>query len=665
MVNIYQNLVMYIETALQHIIISYNNTVSISHSYLHKIFDGIMWLSVMDIYYLFCLITLACLLVNVILKLRLTLNGEIYARRSIEKTSDKIKTNLEDSLALSKATLEATADGILVVDKDRKMVGFNQKFVKMWRIPEEYLNSETDEKAAKFVLDQVKDPEEFIRNLEHFYNLNPGVEVIGTVEFKDGRIFERYTMPQMRNGKIIGRVFSFRDVTKQRELENQLTFQATHDSLTLLPNRTVLSERIGQAINDAVRSKNNCAVLFFDLDRFKLVNDGLGHNIGDNLLQLVAARLKHCVRENDTVARIGGDEFVILLPAINKEEEARVIAAKCLDELSKAYFIKPYNLNITTSIGISIFPKDGKDSGTLLRNADSAMYFAKAEGRNNFKYFDEKMNLQNQTKLELMNELRHSMENNELRLYYQPLVDLGKGTIVGVEALIRWFHSKRGEISPSEFIPLAEECGLIEVIGDWVLETACKQAKEWQDEGLPPISMSINLSAPQFKHKNIVNRVKDVLDKNQLEPKYIDLELTESIIMENTSLFLEAMNELKELGVGLVIDDFGTGYSSLSYLKRFPVDKIKIDRAFVSDLPGNKDDAAIVRAILAMAKQLNLKVVAEGIETEEQLSFLQQRSCCIGQGYLFSKPVPADELADLLKNNNMFAQLESIEAITA
>jgi diguanylate cyclase (GGDEF)-like protein len=579
------------------------------------------------------------------------LKKEIIHRKEAEIKATANEANLERSLALSKATLEATADGILVVDKDRHIVGYNKRFATMWNIPEDVLSSGNDEEAARYVINQVKDPQEFVKNLERFYNLEPGSEVIGLVEFKDGRTFERYTMPQMRGDEVIGRVFSFRDVTKRKEMEDELIYQATHDTLTALPNRVILLDRINQAIGYAKRSRKLAAVLFFDLDRFKMVNDSLGHDMGDVLLQSVGKRLEASLRENDTVARWGGDEFVILLTSLSKVEDIEPIVKKCLSELEDAFSVDQHTLSITTSVGISVYPQDGDNATTLLKNADSAMYSAKSEGRNIYKFYTSDMNARTQEQLELSTALHEAIEKNEFELHYQPLVELKEGQIVGAEALIRWKHPIRGYIPPTEFIPLAEESGLIVTIGEWVLRTAIEQTKAWQEAGLSPIYMSVNLSGQQFKQRNISQLVTDILEQHQLDPEFLAVELTESVIMENTQAYLNVMQNLKKIGVGLVIDDFGTGYSSLSYLKRFPVDTIKIDRSFVTDLPKDQDDSAIVRAILAMAKQLNLKVVAEGIETEEHLNYLRQRGCNIGQGYLFSKAVPNKEFGAFLKKN--------------
>lgn len=579
------------------------------------------------------------------------LKKEIGRREEVEKGSLEQGKKLEEALALSRATLEATADGILVVDRNRHVVGHNERAAKMWNVPTEILSAGDDEAAAKCVMSQVKDPMSFIQSLERVYNAEPGTELLDLIEFKDGRIFERYTMPQMRAGEIIGRVFSFRDVTKRKEMEDELIYQATHDTLTQLPNRVILLDRINQAIRYSRRAKKLSAVLFFDLDRFKLVNDSLGHDMGDVLLQSVASRLQGCIRENDTVARWGGDEFIILLTSLDKKTDIEPIIKKCLHELEQVFSVEQHSLSITTCVGISIFPKDGDTATTLLKNADSAMYSAKAEGRNTYKFYTTDMNDRTQDQLELSTALHNAIEQNQIEVHYQPLIDLRNGLIMGAEALVRWKHPEKGYISPAEFIPIAEETGLILNIGEWVLRKACMQTKEWQNEGLAPIYMSVNLSGQQFRQRNIAQLVEDILKSSELDPKYLAIELTESVIMESTQAFLNIMLQLKKLGVGLVIDDFGTGYSSLSYLKRFPVDTIKIDQSFVRDLPSDNDDEAIVRAILAMAKQLNLKVVAEGIETDEQLSYLRERSCNVGQGFLFSKAVPDKEFGTILRDN--------------
>ncbi|HUX78959.1 MAG TPA: EAL domain-containing protein [Alphaproteobacteria bacterium] len=588
-----------------------------------------------------------------------TLKKEIHRRKEVERESIEKGNRLEEALALSRATLEATADGILVVDRNRRVVGHNERAAKMWKVPSKVLRPGNDEEAAQYVMRQLKDPAKFIAGLERLYNAEPGKEIKDEIEFNDGRIFERYTMPQMRDNEIIGRVFSFRDITQQKAMEEQLIQQATHDALTSLPNRIILHDRIQQELRYSKRSNKIAAVLFFDLDDFKLINDSLGHDFGDILLQSVARRLERCVREQDTVARWGGDEFVILLTSLYQEAEIVPIVRKCLEAIEAPFVIDKHTVSITSSVGITILPRDGTTVAALLKNADSAMYNAKFSGRNNYKFYSLEMNRNTQHKLELINDLHEALETNQLKLHYQPIIDIQSASIVGAEALLRWYHPKKGLISPQEFIPIAEETGLILPIGEWVLRNACLQNMSWQQEELRPITIAINLSGQQFKQRNIIELVINILKETKMDAKYLDLELTESVIMENSQIFLNYLLELKRLGVGLVIDDFGTGYSSLSYLKRFPVDKLKIDISFISGLPQDADDAAIVRAILAMAQQLNIKVVAEGVETRDQFSFLRNSSCNMCQGFLFSKAVPPPEFSAMLKKNK-FKNLSGI-----
>jgi diguanylate cyclase (GGDEF)-like protein len=579
------------------------------------------------------------------------LKKEIKCREDVERESSEKGKRLEEALALSRATLEATADGILVVNRHRQVVGHNERAVKMWKVPPRVFRPGNDEEAAQYVMKQLKNPAKFIAGLERLYNAEPGKEIKDEIEFKDGRIFERYTMPQMRGNEIIGRVFSFRDITQRKAMEEQLLQQATHDALTLLPNRIILQDRIQQELLYSKRSSKMATILFFDLDGFKLINDSLGHDFGDILLQSVSRRLEGCVREQDTVARWGGDEFVILLTSLSQEGDIIPIVSKCLEAVEKPFIIDKHTVSITSSVGITILPKDGVTVAALLKNADSAMYEAKASGRNNYKFYSSSMNRNTEHKLELINDLHEALATNQLKLHYQPIIDLQSTSIVGAEALLRWHHPKRGFISPQEFIPIAEETGLILPIGEWVLRNACLQNLNWQKEKLPPISISINLSGQQFRQRDITELVSKILNETGMDAEYLNLELTESVIMESSQIYLNYMLELKELGVGLVIDDFGTGYSSLSYLKLFPVDKLKIDKSFVSGLPNDGDDAAIVRAILAMAKQLNLEVVAEGVETIEQFSFLRNYSCDTCQGFLFSQAVPPEEFSAMLQKN--------------
>lgn len=562
--------------------------------------------------------------------------------------------------SLLQATLESTADGILVVNREGKIVTYNQKFRKMWRIPPGVLKSNKDDEAVHHVLRQLKDAEGFVDKLMELYT-NPEMDCFDEIEFSDGRIFERYSIPQYLDNEIIGRVFSFRDVTRRKQMEEQLMRQATFDALTGLPNRVLLEDRIDQNIKAAKRRGAKVGVLFFDLDRFKLVNDSLGHNMGDALLKAVADRLTKSIREGDTLSRWGGDEFVIVLPDLRYEDDVLPIITACQSALEEIFIIDNRSLSITSSVGGSFFPKDGSTPTILLKNADAAMYNAKSEGRNNYRFYRPQMNERAIEQLSLESDLHKALERNEFLLHYQPLVDLRTGQIKSAEALLRWIHPVRGMVSPLDFIGLAEETGLIQPIGEWVLNTACAQNKEWQNQGLPPIKVAVNVSGIQFKQRNIVQIVEKALLTSKLDPHFLDLELTESSVMENTHNFLSSMNAIKDLGVGLVIDDFGTGYSSLGYLKRFPVNKIKIDKSFVHDVTKDDDDGAIVQAIIAMAQKLKLLVVAEGVETIEQVLFLQSHNCDEMQGYYYSPPVAAEKYEQILRHQsdkNLIRQVE-------
>jgi diguanylate cyclase (GGDEF)-like protein len=388
--------------------------------------------------------------------------------------------------------------------------------------------------------------------------------------------------------------------------------------------------------------------LFLDLDRFKIINDSLGHSFGDLLLQQVAERLKRCVRDEDTVARVGGDEFLIVLAALESVTEATIAADRILNGIAAEFLIEDQRLNVTCSIGVSIFPEHGMDGETLIKNADAAMYCAKEKGRNTFQFFTEDMNIQVVERLTLENSLRLALQRKELFLVYQPQMEIASGMIVGVEALLRWQHPERGLVPPDKFIRVAESSGLIMPIGEWVLREACSQVRQWQHAGLLVVPVAVNVSAVQFRQGDFLTVIKKVLSETGLSPEYLELELTESTLLSNVNVMFPMLEELRTMGLKLAIDDFGTGYSSLSYLRQFPVSKLKIDRSFVQDVVLNSDDAAITAAIISMAKGLNLKVIAEGVETGAQMAFLRAHQCDEIQGYYFSRPLTADKVAEKL-----------------
>ncbi|MCZ6679061.1 MAG: EAL domain-containing protein [Candidatus Poribacteria bacterium] len=435
---------------------------------------------------------------------------------------------------------------------------------------------------------------------------------------------------------------------ERKATEKHLAQLARYDSLTGLANRALFMDRLPPALARANRANQMVALMFLDLDRFKTVNDTLGHDVGDLLLQAVAERLKGCLRQMDTVARLGGDEFTLILEGLSHAEDAVTVAEKILQVMAPPFILKNHEVFVSPSIGITIYPHDGDNIEDLMKSADTAMYHAKEGGRNTYQFYTKDMNLHTVDRLTLESDLRRAVEREEFLLHYQPQFSLNTGEVTGVEALIRWHHPERGLVAPSQFIPLAEETGLIIPIGEWVLRAACVQNKAWQAAGFPPVRVAINLSARQFWDKRLFETVAEVLEDTGLNPRYLGLEITEGSAMQDVDYTISASQMLKEIGVQLSVDDFGTGYSSLSYLKRFPIDMLKIDRSFVMDIPADSDDVAITTAIIALAHSLGLKVIAEGVETEDQLQFLRSLQCDEAQGFLFSRPLPAEEVTKLL-----------------
>ena len=434
-----------------------------------------------------------------------------------------------------------------------------------------------------------------------------------------------------------------RDITERKRYEETIKYQAFYDSLTTLPNRLLLKDRIALEISHSKHTSQRLAIMYLDLDRFKLINDTLGHDIGDRLLKEVAKRLKSCVNETDTVARLGGDEFVILLPGITREENIGNIANKILEAIREPLLIDSHELYISVSIGVTIYPNDGEDDETLLTNADVAMYRAKEKGKNNFQLYTPALNAKALERLAMENSLRRALDYKEFVVYYQPKVDTKTEQIIGMEALVRWQHPNWGLVPPLKFIPLAEETGLIVPIGEWVLRTACAQNKAFQNAGLPPLTVAVNLSALQFQLQDLTQVVSKVLEETGLDPHYLELEITESIAMQNVEHTIRMINELKEMGIKFSIDDFGTGYSSLGQLNSFSVNKLKIDKSFVNKINGVKDNSIIASTVLALGKSLELGVVAEGVENQEQVNFFKLNKCDEMQGYFFGKPMPNED----------------------
>lgn len=702
------------------------------------------------------------------IKAPLSENINIKAHDILEKNLE-----LEKSLSLLRATLESTADGIMMVNGKGQVVDWNQKFVEMWRIPSHMLESGTESIGFEYILQQLSNPEAVVADVKYLYENPEWQGELPVLHFKDGRIFERFTQPQRIGSEIVGRVYSFRDITQKlleedelrireraieasthgvaiidiskpdmpiiyvnkaferitgyserqilgqnlsllhgskvehvnqkrinlaikelreetvelesyrrsgeifwaevgvapvrdsfdnvkhyvcivnditqrREMEEQLIQQATHDYLTELPNRVLLTDRVDQAILQAKKKGNMLAFLFLDLDHFKMTNDTLGHSIGDRLLQAVSNRLLIATNDFDTVCRLGGDEFVVLLQDIASETQAQQKAEEILHSIAQPFQVDQYNLKITGSIGISYYPKDGDDYESLMKSADLSMYHAKDSGRNTYRSYDKEMNMRIVNRMQLDNALRDSLKRNEFHLVYQPFIQLDTNKIIGVEALLRWHSHILGNVPPYEFIGMAEENGMIIDIGLWVLREACNQLVRWHKQGYNQLSVAVNISGRQFRQTHLSEVIEKILIETGLPAKFLELELTESLLVDNVKHAVETMYELKDMGVKLVIDDFGTGYSSLSYLKQFPVDKLKIDRSFISESINRENDAAITKAIINLGHSLNLEVLAEGVETELQRDFIINNGCDYAQGYYFSVPQKAEELQNFI-----------------
>lgn len=457
-------------------------------------------------------------------------------------------------------------------------------------------------------------------------------------------------MLRQANEKLVITTIESQTLADQVQIANDhLNHLAHHDALTNLPNRILLQDRLSQAIELAHRQDRQLALMFLDLDKFKHINDSLGHTVGDQLLQSVAQKLVGCVRQSDTVSRQGGDEFVLLFPFIEHSEDAALSAQKILTALAEPHHTDLHNLHISASIGISVYPDDGQDAETLIKNADAALYWVKENSRNNYKFFKQDMNARAVLRQSTEASLRLALERQEFVLHYQPKINFHSGTIAGVEALIRWQHPERGLLLPAQFVPVAEDCGLILPIGRWVLREACLQAQAWLRAGLPPIIVAVNTSALEFCDKNFLDNICATLEATGLESHYLQLELTESVLMQDARSANSVLHALSDMGVKLAIDDFGTGYSSLAYLRQFPIDTLKIDQSFVSDVTSNPDDAIIVSTVISMGKSLKRHIIAEGVETPEQYAFLLALHCDEGQGYYFSRPLESEALATLLK----------------
>ena len=551
------------------------------------------------------------------------------------------RQQLESDLRLAASVFESSAEGILITDADQRIISANAACEPITGYsPAELLGNRPN------ILRSGRHPDEFYAEMNR--DLSRDGRWIGEIwnRRKDGEVYPQWTTITSvddAGGQPRNYIASFFDISARKEAEARIHFLAHHDALTGLPNRLLLQDRLNQALSAARRDGHHVAILFFDLDRFKLINDSLGHDFGDALLKEIARRLSVVVREGETVARLGGDEFVVVLPSVRHSEQASLVAGRILSTINAPMALRGQAFQVTASVGISTYPDDGLDSDTLLRNADTAMYHAKELGRNNFQFYTASLNAVVTERVQLENDMRRGLEQNEFIVHYQPQIDIRSGRVVGAEALVRWLHPVQGMISPARFVPVAEDSGLIVPLGEFVLREACHLAARWQHDLPHPVRIGVNISARQFAAGNLFETVASVLAEADLPPELLELEITESMLMERPDDAARLLEALSGLGVQLAIDDFGTGYSSLAYLRRFAIDRLKVDQSFIQDLSHDPNDAAIVRAVISLAHTLNLEVIAEGVETDDHLRRLQDWGCFSVQGYLFSRPLPAAE----------------------
>jgi len=563
-----------------------------------------------------------------------------------------------DKLRMATKVFENTIEGIVVTDGNATIEWVNPAFTTITG----YSPDEAIGKNPRLLRSEKHDKEFYTEMWDSLINIGQWQGEIWNRR-KNGETYPEWlTISAIRDeeGKIVQYVSVFNDISERIKREEHIKYQAYHDALTKLPNRYLLYDRLKMTISHANRNEEKLAVMLLDLDRFKRINDTMGHPAGDLLLQEVAMRLKESLREGDTVSRLGGDEFCIVLEDIKHVENVLKVSQKIFRAFSKPFLLRDHELYVTTSIGVSIYPNDGSDVETLIKNADTAMYEAKAQGRNNVRLYTSSMNDEALERLAIENEIIKALEKNEFVVYYQPQVCLKTDKIIGAEALIRWRHPELGLLLPGKFIHIAEETGLVELLGNWVLATACKQNKKWQRRGIPPINISVNLSALQFQQQGFIKTVNNTLEKSGLEAKYLDLEITESSAILDPEFAIKMLKNLKKSGMQISMDDFGTGYSSLALLNRLPIDRLKIDRSFISNIVNDKEKQAIVSAIIAMAKSLGLKVVAEGVETKEQMTYLKSHYCDEIQGYFISKPIASEEFEALLKEFNQRPVTEAL-----
>lgn len=555
------------------------------------------------------------------------------------------RKSAEEMLLIQSTAISVSLDGVVILDRHGRITYANESMIKL------YGYKALDDLRGRKWTDFCDEAEinHFFRNVRESFLARHQWRGEARGKRRDGSLFPSEISLNLLDNE--GAVCVIRDITERSYAEEQIRHLAYHDALTSLPNRLLFKDRLMVAVSHAQRDRKLLAVLFLDLDRFKVINDSLGHNVGDQLLQAVAARVHRCVRESDTVARLGGDEFTVLLPTLNGSDDAARTAQKILETLRAPFIVDGREIFATTSIGIAIYPVDGTDTETLIKNSDTAMYQAKELGRDNYQLYNAEINARAVQRLAVENGLRRALFNEEFVVFYQPLVSLLDGRIRGGEALVRWQHPQRGLIAPGEFISIAENTGLMVPIGNWVLRTACRQARAWKELGFEDFMIAVNLSVTQLQHPDLLASVRSILEETGLEPEALELEITEGSAMRSPESTIQTLDELKKIGVRISLDDFGTGHSSLSYLKRFPIDTLKIDQSFVRDIGDDSDTAAIVSAIVAMAHILELKVIAEGVERFDQKRLLTDYDCDLMQGYLFSPPIPAEAFGKLLRTS--------------
>ena len=596
----------------------------------------------------------------------------------LEAKNELMEQKIKESEGLHRFLVNHSPDLVYILDKDGCFFFLNDRVESLLGYSRDELLGkhysqlvfEEDLDTARNLFNERRSGSRAVRNVELRMKCKhgrPGVRPFQSntlwMELAAMGVYSDPHLPTRSN--FAGSFGTARDVSERKEAEQVINFQAYHDLLTHLPNRALLNDRLSVAIAQANRNQSKLGVMFLDLDRFKLVNDSLGHAMGDRLLKAVASRLQSCLRRGDTLARYGGDEFCLLLPEVRTREDVALIATKILDRLSTPFVIDGHELFVGASIGIAMYPQAGDSVDTLIQNADIAMFYIKARGKNGYQFFSEEMNQRFSTRLSVERELRSALANGELRVFYQPQVNLETGEIAGVEALVRWQHPERGLVAPEEFLPVAEETGLITQLDEWVQFHAFENVARWRREGLAELGVSVNMTPQQLEQERFVERFDNAIDASGLGARFVKLEITENTLMRDVEVIVPKLKYLRERGVRIAIDDFGTGYSSLSYLQQFPINTLKIDRTFVSDIGGGEEDASIVNAIVAMARGLKLDLIAEGVETTDQLGYLMAHGCSEGQGFLFSQALSGDDMIAVLTENPFRRVVLEQERVTA